>query len=221
MAALQHVRGSPGGDLQPRPATRGSLAGATIELGAASAASCVKPTRPGWWTWSMAHRRARPSLPSSSRCPPRRPPTWCNRLTMNCHRVSPTSTTQAAALFRWRIGVPRSPPLDGFGFVVPAVENRQIISGSFSSVKYPGRARGPRADPGLHRRRAAGGTGETARRAAGGDREPRTGRVARDSGRPLLHRIARLPASMPQYYVGHRERVATIHEGRQRPVDCS
>ena len=31
-------------------------------------------------------------------------------------------------------------PLDGFGFVVPHVENRQILSGSFASVKYPGRA---------------------------------------------------------------------------------
>ena len=31
-------------------------------------------------------------------------------------------------------------PMDGFGFVVPAVERRKIISGSFSSVKYPGRA---------------------------------------------------------------------------------
>ena len=31
-------------------------------------------------------------------------------------------------------------------------------------------------------------------------------------GEPLFSRIARLPASMPQYYVGHRQRVATIHE---------
>ena len=31
-------------------------------------------------------------------------------------------------------------PLDGFGFVVPLIERRQILSCSFSSVKYPGRA---------------------------------------------------------------------------------
>src|SRR5882724_10442004 len=31
-------------------------------------------------------------------------------------------------------------PLDGFGFVVPQVEHRPIIAGTFSSVKYPGRA---------------------------------------------------------------------------------
>ena len=33
-----------------------------------------------------------------------------------------------------------SHPLDGFGFVVPAIERRRIIAGSFSSVKYDGRA---------------------------------------------------------------------------------
>ena len=31
-------------------------------------------------------------------------------------------------------------PLDGFGFVVPAIENRRIIAGSMASVKFPGRA---------------------------------------------------------------------------------
>ena len=31
-------------------------------------------------------------------------------------------------------------PLDGFGFVVPAIEQRRILSASFSSVKFPGRA---------------------------------------------------------------------------------
>ena len=31
-------------------------------------------------------------------------------------------------------------PLDGFGFVVPAIENRKIIACSMASVKFPGRA---------------------------------------------------------------------------------
>src|SRR5439155_22177275 len=31
-------------------------------------------------------------------------------------------------------------PLNGFGFVVPRIENRAILACSFSSVKYPGRA---------------------------------------------------------------------------------
>ena len=35
--------------------------------------------------------------------------------------------------------------LDGFGFVVPTIENRNILSGSFSSVKFPGRCAGTRS----------------------------------------------------------------------------
>lgn len=31
-------------------------------------------------------------------------------------------------------------PLDGFGFVVPAIEQRRILSASFSSVKFPAAA---------------------------------------------------------------------------------
>ena len=31
-------------------------------------------------------------------------------------------------------------PLDGFGFVVPRTEGRALLAGTFSSVKYPGRA---------------------------------------------------------------------------------
>ena len=31
-------------------------------------------------------------------------------------------------------------PLDGFGFVVPTIERRQILAGSFASLKFPGRA---------------------------------------------------------------------------------
>jgi oxygen-dependent protoporphyrinogen oxidase len=31
-------------------------------------------------------------------------------------------------------------PLDGFGFVVPRIEKRRIIAGSFASQKFPGRA---------------------------------------------------------------------------------
>ena len=34
-------------------------------------------------------------------------------------------------------------PLDAFGFVVPAIENRQILASTWASVKYPGRAPEP------------------------------------------------------------------------------
>lgn len=103
--------------------------------------------------------------------------------------------------------------MDGFGFVVSAVENRKILSGSFSSVKYPGRAP----------------EGKVLMRVfIGGALQPELldlsdeelVQLADDElsacmgiqGAPLKTRIARLPSSMPQYYVGHQERVATIHE---------
>ena len=31
-------------------------------------------------------------------------------------------------------------PLDGFGVVVPAIENRSVLAASFSNVKFPCRA---------------------------------------------------------------------------------
>jgi oxygen-dependent protoporphyrinogen oxidase len=103
--------------------------------------------------------------------------------------------------------------MDGFGFVVPAVENRQVISGSFSSVKYPGRA----PEGHVLVRVFIGGAlqeelvhlsdeqlVEIARR--------ELGELLGAKGSPLFHRIARLPASMPQYYVGHRQRVTAIQQ---------
>jgi oxygen-dependent protoporphyrinogen oxidase len=104
-------------------------------------------------------------------------------------------------------------PLDGFGFVVPAVEKRKILSGSFSSVKYPGRA------PDGH---------VLMRVFIGGALQPELVDLPDDQlteiavqelaellgtrGEPSLVRIARLPASMPQYYVGHRQRVTEIRQ---------
>jgi protoporphyrinogen/coproporphyrinogen III oxidase len=102
-------------------------------------------------------------------------------------------------------------PMDGFGFVVPAIENRRIISGSFSSVKYPGRAPDGHA---LIRVFIGGALQEE----LVGLSDEQLVEIARSElaellgvrGAPLLVRIARLPASMPQYYVGHRDRIATI-----------
>lgn len=104
-------------------------------------------------------------------------------------------------------------PLDGFGFVVPAVENRKILSGSFSSVKYPGRA----PDGHVLMRVFIGGAlqpelvdlpDEQVTEIAVQELAELLG----TRGDPSLVRIARLPASMPQYYVGHRQRVSEIRE---------
>jgi oxygen-dependent protoporphyrinogen oxidase len=103
--------------------------------------------------------------------------------------------------------------MDGFGFVVPAVEKRQVISGSFSSVKYPGRAP---EDHVLVRVFIGGALQEELVHL---DDEKlveiarsELGELLGAKGTPLFHRIARLPASMPQYYVGHRQRVAAIQQ---------
>ncbi len=104
-------------------------------------------------------------------------------------------------------------PLDGFGFVVPAVENRKIISGSFSSVKYVGRA----PEGHVLMRVFIGGALQAELVDLPDDQltEIATRELAEllgIHGLPSLVRIARLPASMPQYYVGHRDRVAMIRE---------
>ncbi len=101
--------------------------------------------------------------------------------------------------------------MDGFGFVVPAVEQRQILSGSFSSVKYPGRA----PDGQVLIRVFIGGAlqAELLDLPDEGLQEIATRELAElmgIQGPPLLSRVARLPASMPQYYVGHQQRMAEI-----------
>jgi oxygen-dependent protoporphyrinogen oxidase len=99
-------------------------------------------------------------------------------------------------------------PLDGFGFVVPRSEGRAVLAGTFSSVKYPGRA------PAGHvlLRCFLGGALN-----AGLLAEDDAALVARARGElrealgvtaaPILTRVARWPASMPQYHVGHLARV--------------
>ena len=106
-----------------------------------------------------------------------------------------------------------SHPLDGFGFVVPAVERRKIISGSFSSVKYAGRA----PDGSCLIRVFIGGAMQQELVDLPDDQ---LREIAETELRELLGirgdsnhaRIARLPNTMPQYYVGHAQRVETIRD---------
>jgi oxygen-dependent protoporphyrinogen oxidase len=101
--------------------------------------------------------------------------------------------------------------LDGFGFVVPAIEHRRIIAASFSSMKFPGRAP---ADDVLIRVFIGGAMQPELLELP--DAELR--RIAIDelsdllrlTGVPLVSDIARWPRSMPQYHVGHLDRVARI-----------
>jgi oxygen-dependent protoporphyrinogen oxidase len=102
-------------------------------------------------------------------------------------------------------------PLDGFGFVVPRVERRAILACTFSSVKYPGRA-----PDGVALLRVFVGGAIQAGLLAADDAELRA-LAHRDvaallgiAGDPVLARVWRHPAAMPQYDVGHLDRLAAI-----------
>jgi len=103
-----------------------------------------------------------------------------------------------------------SPP-QAFGFVVPATERRRVIAGSFTDVKYTGRAP---ADAVLMRL-FVGGALQPELFGLDDDAMMRTAREElRDllgiTGEPMLSWIQRWPASMPQYHVGHARRVAEV-----------
>jgi oxygen-dependent protoporphyrinogen oxidase len=102
-------------------------------------------------------------------------------------------------------------PLDGFGFVVPRSEGKALLAGTFSSVKYPGRA------PERHVliRCFMGGAlnadllrEDDASLVARARRE--LGEALGVTAEPRLVRSARWPASMPQYRLGHLARVDAI-----------
>jgi protoporphyrinogen/coproporphyrinogen III oxidase len=101
--------------------------------------------------------------------------------------------------------------LDGFGFVVPAIERRRILSASFSSVKFPGRAP---SDKVLIRTFVGGACQRELTELTDGDLERLVTAELADllgvTGPPLWTMIARWSNSMPQYHLGHLDRVARI-----------
>jgi len=102
-------------------------------------------------------------------------------------------------------------PLDGFGFVVPFVEKRSLIACTFSSVKFPGRA----PDDHVLLRAFAGGALQPEIFAL--DQSEMLARVESDlrellgiTTKPLFAEVFKWQNSMPQYEVGHLDRVAAI-----------
>jgi oxygen-dependent protoporphyrinogen oxidase len=106
-----------------------------------------------------------------------------------------------------------SHPMDGFGFVVPQIENRRILSGSFSSIKYAGRA----PDGSVLIRVFVGGTQQA--ELADLD-EKALIKIASEELSDLLHidgaptnsHVTRHAGLMPQYYVGHLDRMKQLRE---------
>lgn len=101
--------------------------------------------------------------------------------------------------------------LDGFGFVVPLVEARSIVACTYSSMKYPGRA------PEAHVLMRCFVGGATQQNLFEQDDATMYESVRRElhellgiSSAPVLQRLHRHVQAMPQYRVGHLERMTRI-----------
>ncbi len=144
------------------------------------------------------------------------PPRIASRL---LHAIAPAASAELASIESAStaivvMGVHRSDIADKramFGFVVPPIENRKILAGSFASEKFAGRA--PKDH--LIVRVFIGGTlqSELLERSD----EELVG-IARQelseliglSGHPVITRVVRWNHAMPQYTVGHLDRVERI-----------
>lgn len=121
----------------------------------------------------------------------------------------PYASTATVSLAYRRANFPR--PLDSFGFVVPALERRKIMAGTFSSLKYPGRA----PQDHILLRAFIGGSLQPE---LFHDDDATMERNVRDelasllgvTAQPLFSKIYRHPRSMPQYHVGHEARIRRI-----------
>lgn len=103
--------------------------------------------------------------------------------------------------------------LQGFGFVVPAIERRHILAASYSSSKFDGRA----PDGSVLFRVFLGGAEHPEQL----DHDDATlsnlaqtdlAELLGVQGEPELVRVVRWPRSMPQYHVGHVELVERIEK---------
>ena len=130
-------------------------------------------------------------------------------------RAIPFSSTATVNLAYRRSDIAH--PLDGYGFVVPHVERRKIMACTFSSVKYAGRAP---EDVALLRCFAGGALQPDL---LDEPDEALEAQVREDleallviSGAPILCRTTRYPDCMPQYNVGHLDRVERIETRLQQ-----
>ncbi|MDP2689657.1 MAG: protoporphyrinogen oxidase, partial [Deltaproteobacteria bacterium] len=104
-------------------------------------------------------------------------------------------------------------PLNGFGFVVPRTEKRKIMAATWTSVKFSGRA----PEDSVLIRCFIGGS-KNAELVEKSDEE--MVRMVREElkdimgieAEPVLTRVFKWKNSMPQYTIGHDERIAAIEE---------
>lgn len=105
--------------------------------------------------------------------------------------------------------IPR--PLDGYGYIIPRAEGRDILACTWTSTKFP-----HRAPDGYGLIRAFIGRAGQDSALAGADED--LVQLVRDEARtvlgiaapPMLWRVFRWPQAMPQYMLGHLDRLAVI-----------
>jgi oxygen-dependent protoporphyrinogen oxidase len=123
-------------------------------------------------------------------------------------KIAYASTATVSLAYR-RQDFPRPP--DSFGFVVPVVEQRKIMACTFSSLKYPGRA----PEDHILLRAFVGGALQPELFNDNDATMTKNVRVELASllgvvAEPVFTRVWRHPKSMPQYYLGHGDRVERI-----------
>jgi protoporphyrinogen/coproporphyrinogen III oxidase len=121
----------------------------------------------------------------------------------------PYASTATINLAYRRSDIPH--PLDGFGFVVPRVEKRSLIACTFSSVKFSRRA------PDGHALLRAFVGGALQPEMFTLEEKEMVRCVLKDlrdlldiEEQPLFTEIAKWSSSMPQYHIGHLDRVKRI-----------
>ena len=132
--------------------------------------------------------------------------------TVNARLASQLNAIRYASTATINFGYPRAAikhPLDGFGFVVPFIEKRSLLACTFSNVKFPGRA----PDDHVLLRAFAGGALQPEVFAAP-DLVTRVETDLREllniDRPPLFTEVAKWERSMPQYELGHLDRVQAI-----------
>jgi len=172
------------------------------------AARALAPSASGWQLDGTAYDATIVALPAHAAAALVRP--THAPLADDLAAIAYASTATVSLGFR-REDIPH--PLNGFGFVVPHAERRDLLAGTFSSLKYPGRAP---ADAVLVRAFVGGALRPELLDL---DDAELIARVRHELGdllgvhaHPVLTRVARWPQTMPQYHVGHLDRVARIRQ---------
>jgi oxygen-dependent protoporphyrinogen oxidase len=119
-----------------------------------------------------------------------------------------TSTATVSVAYPLK-DIPR--PLDGYGYIIPRAEGRDILACTWTSTKFP-----HRAPEGFGLIRAFIGRAGQEGALDGTDEDLL--RLVRDELRavlgitapPMLYRVFRWPRAMPQYTLGHLDRLAVI-----------